>query len=180
MRLRDALREVRRPDRRPLVSSEEILLAHKLSQPPAEMPRWRVPALFIGLLTGLAINWAGRRHPRLLAGLALPFWLLCAALGGVMLYLWLATSHVAGHGNENILLLSPLCLLLLPGGWSVARGRPASLRFQRFLWAVAASAAIAGFLKFLPFRPQENVEWVLLLLPVHLALARVFSPKARP
>lgn len=180
MRLRDSLREARRADGRPLVSSEETLLVHRLSQPPVEMPRWRVAALFIGLALGLLITWAGARRPRWVAGLALPFWMMCSVLGGVMLFLWLATAHVAGHGNENILLLSPLCLLLLPGGWSVARGRPAPRRFQQLLWAVAAGAAIAGFLKFLPFRPQENVEWVLLLLPVHLALARVFSPKARP
>ena len=37
---------------------------------------------------------------------------------------------------------------------------------------------MAGFLKFLPFRPQENVEWVLLFLPMHLALARTFDPKS--
>ena len=39
-------------------------------------------------------------------------------------------------------------------------------------------AAVAGFLKFLPFRPQQTVEWVLLLLPLHLALARRFAPRA--
>jgi hypothetical protein len=58
------------------------------------------------------------------------------------------------------------------------RGRRPSKRFHLLVWAVAGSAAIAGFLKFLPFLAQENVEWVLLLLPVHLALAKVFSPKA--
>jgi hypothetical protein len=36
---------------------------------------------------------------------------------------------------------------------------------------------VAGFLKFLPFRPQQNVEWVLLLLPLHLALARSLDPR---
>jgi hypothetical protein len=45
------------------------------------------------------------------------------------------------------------------------------------LVAVAAGAALAGFLKFLPFRPQQNVEWVLLLLPLHWALLRALAPR---
>jgi hypothetical protein len=177
MRLRDSLREVKRRDGRPLVAAEEVLLPHRLSLPPAEMPRWRVPALFVGLALGLAAAWLGRRRPRLLAGLALPFWLLAGATGSLMLYLWFGTAHVAGHGNENLLLFSPLCLLLLPGGWRALRGRPATRWSGTLLWLVAGSAAIAGFLKFLPFRPQENVEWVLLLLPLHLALARQLAPR---
>ncbi len=182
MRLRDALREVKRADGRPLVASEQQLLPHRLSLPPDEVPRWRVPALFAGLAAALAAGWLGRRRPRLLAALALPFWLLCSLAGSLMIYLWLATAHAAGHGNENILLFSPLCLLLLPGGWRLLRARESSPRhrhvfFERLLWVVAASAAIAGFMKFLPFRPQENVEWVLLLLPLHLVLALQFAPR---
>ena len=178
MRLRDSLREVKRADGRPLVVSEKRLLPHRLSLPPEEMPRWRIPALLVGLATALLITWAGRRRPRWLALLALPFWLAAGLTGVVMLYLWFGTAHVAGHGNENILLFSPLCLLLLPGGWQVLRGRSASSRFRLLLWVVAGSSAIAGFLKFLPFRPQENVEWVLIVLPIHLALAKLFSPKS--
>jgi hypothetical protein len=178
MRLRDSLREVKRADGRPLVSSEQVLLPHKLSQPPAEMPSWRVPALFAGLAAAFAAFQLGRRRPRLLAALAMPLWLIGGLAGLLMLYIWMGTAHVAGYGNENILLLSPLSLLLLPGGWQQLRGRKGSSRFQTLLWVVAGSAAIAGFLKFLPFRPQENVEWVLLLLPLHLVLAKVFAPKA--
>lgn len=178
MRLRDSLREVKLADGRPLVISEQPLLPHRLSLPPAEMPRWRVPALFTGLAIAVAIAWGGRRRPRWVAAIALPFWLLAGLTGAVMLYLWTATEHVAGYGNENLLLLSPICLLLLPGGWQQLRGRSGSRAFRLLLWVVAGSAAVAGFLKFLPFRPQENVEWVLLLLPIHLALARLFAPKA--
>lgn len=177
MRLRDSLREVKLADGRPLVASEQILLPHRISLPPDEMPRWRVPALFAGIALAALILWGGRRKPRLLAALAMPFWLIAGLVGSLMLYLWLGTAHFAGYGNENILLLSPLSLLLLPGAWNVARGHAASQRMQSLLWLLAGSAAIAGFLKFLPFRPQGNVEWVLLLLPVHWALARVLSPK---
>jgi hypothetical protein len=154
-----------------------VLLPHLLQLPPEELPGWKTAALFIGLAAALATAWLGRRRPRLVAALAMPYWLVCGLAGVVMLYLWAATAHVAGHGNENILVLSPLCLPLLPGGWQCLRGRPAPRWFRIVLWVVAASAAIAGFLKFLPFRPQENVEWVLLFLPMHLALARTFDPK---
>ena len=177
MRLRDALREVKRADGKPLVAQEEALLPHRISMPPDEMPRWRVPALFAGLAAGLLLAWTGRRHPRALAAFALPFWFLCSLLSLVMAYLWLGSEHMAAHGNENLLLFSPLCLFLLPGAWAALRRRPVSPRFRQLLWVIAGSAAVAGFLKFLPFRPQENVEWVLLLLPIHLALARSFDPK---
>ena len=178
MRLRDSLREVKRIDGRPLVASERVLLRNRLAAPPTEMPGWRVPALFAGIVLGFAIFRLGVRRPRRLAALALPFWALCGVLGSVMIFLWLATAHIAGHGNENILLLSPMALLALPGAWALARGGVASPRLRALLWVLAGMAAIAGFLKFLPFRPQQNVEWVLLLLPIHLALAKVFSPRA--
>jgi hypothetical protein len=177
MRLRDALREVKLADGRPLVLSEEPLLPHRVGQPPAEAPQLRGAAFVTGLvLAGLAL-WTGRRKPRLLAGAALMFWTVAGLAGALMLFIWLGSAHVAGYGNENLLLLSPLCLFLLPGGWATLRGREPSPRFRALLVAVAACAVVAGFLKFLPFRPQQNVEWVLLLLPLHWALLRVFAPK---
>ena len=177
MRLRDALREVKLPDGRPLVASEQVLLPHRVAPAPAEAPRPRMGALIAGLLlAGLAL-WAARRAPRALAAGALLFWALAGTAGTVMALIWLATEHVAGHGNQNLLLLSPLCLFLLPGGWAKLRGREPSRRFRWLLWTVAGSAALAGFLKFLPFLVQENVEWVLLLLPLHWALLRTFDPR---
>lgn len=177
MRLRDSLREVDLIDGQPLVSQEIELLPHLIAQPALETPRWRVPALFGGIALAFGILGLGRRQPRLLAGLALPVWTIAGLFGIVMLFIWLGSAHVFGHANENLLLLNPLCLLLVPGGWRVLRGKTTTPSFRLFLWIIAGGAAIAGFLKFLPFRPQENVEWVLLLLPMHWALARVFSPK---
>ena len=179
MRLRESLREAKRADGKPLVLREERLLPHRLSLPPAEEPRWRMQALLAGLLLAVAASALGARRRRLLAGLALPFWTVCALAGATMAFIWLGTAHYAGHGNENLLLLSPLALGLLPGGWRMARGREPGRIFRGLLWVLAAMAAIAGFLKFLPFRPQQNVEWVLLLLPLHLALARALDPRPR-
>jgi type VI protein secretion system component VasF len=136
-----------------------------------------MPALALGLALALGASWLGGRRPRLLAGLALPFWTLAGSAGCLMAFIWFGTTHFAGHGNENLLLLSPLALGLLPGAWRAARGREAGPAFRFLLWTLAGLAAVAGFLKFLPFRPQQNVEWVLLLLPLHLALARRLAPK---
>lgn len=177
MRLRDALREVKLADGRPLVSSEAMLLPHRVAPAPAEAPRPRGAALFAGVLLAALALWSARRAPRALAAGALAFWAIAGLAGTVMALIWLATEHVAGHDNQNLLLLSPLCLFLLPGGWAKLRGREPSTRFRWLLWAVAGSAAVAGFLKFLPFLVQENVEWVLLLLPLHWALLRSFDPK---
>jgi type VI protein secretion system component VasF len=178
MRLRESLREAKGTDGRPLVATEERLLPHRLSLPPAEEPRWRSAALLVGLALALAVTWLGARRPRLLAGLALPFWLVAGLAGSLMAFIWLGTEHFAGHGNENLLLLSPLAFGLLPGGWRVLRGREGGRVFRILLWTLAGLAAVAGFLKFLPFRPQQNVEWVLLLLPLHLALARRLAPRS--
>jgi hypothetical protein len=177
MRLRDSLREIRLPDGRPLVASESQLLPHRLSMPPDEMPKVQSKAFFLGVMLALAALGLGRRQPRLLAALALPFWLIAGLAGSVMLFIWFGTAHVAGHANENILLLSPLSFLLLPGAWSCLRGRTPSARFGFYLWMIAGSAALAGFLTFFPFLLQQNLDWVLLLLPVHLALAKALSPK---
>lgn len=177
MRLRDALREVKLADGRPLVLSEEPLLPHRIGQPPAEAPQLRGAAFAAGLVLFGLVLWSARKAPRILAGAALVFWTVAGLAGALMLFIWFGSAHVAGHGNENLLLLSPLCLFLLPGGWAKLRGREPSARFRAVLVAVAACAVLAGFLKFLPFRPQQNVEWVLLLLPLHWALLRAFAPK---
>lgn len=177
MRLRDALREVKLADGRPLVASEQTLLPHRVAPAPAEAPRLRTTAFFAGVALAILALWSARRAPRVMAAGALVFWTVAGLAGIVMALIWLATEHVAGHGNENLLLLSPLCLGLLPGGWAKLRGREPSARFRWLLWLVAGGAAVAGFLRFLPFLPQENVEWVLLLLPLHWALLRAMDPK---
>ncbi len=180
MRLRDALREVKLADGRPLVVAEERLLPHRIGQPPAEAPRLRGAALVAGLLLAIAVLATARRAPRVLAAAAGLFWLVAGLAGATMLFIWFGTSHVAGHANLNLLLLNPLALALLPGAWARLRGRPSSPRFRTLLWIVAGAAALAGFAQFLPFVRQQNVEWVLLLLPLHWALLRALDPPGKP
>jgi hypothetical protein len=178
MRLRDSLREVKLADGRPLVVEETTLLPHRLDLPPAEMPDVRLRALVAGAVLALGLLWLAKRRRRVVGAIALVFWTLCGLVGALMLFIWLGTAHVAGYANQYLLLLSPLAFALLPGGWALARGRAPSRRFDAWLWVLAGSAAIAGFLTFLPFLAQRNLDLVLLLLPVHLALAYGLSRPA--
>jgi hypothetical protein len=170
MRLADNLREVRLADGQPLVAGEEMLLPHRIAPEPADPSRaWWLHALAGCALAALALV-AGKRRPRLLAALALPFWLACGLVGALLLYLWTGTQHWAAWANHNLLLLDPLCLLLLPGGWALARGRRAGRMFAWTLPAVALLAVAALALAWLQVRTQQNMRWIVLLLPLHLAL----------
>ena len=179
-RLADDLREARRADGRPLVVEEIELLPQRLPPEPGDRPRPILPWLFAGLLgAGLALALA-RLRPRLLAGLALPFWLLCGLLGLVLALGWAFTEHRAMFANRNLLLLSPLCLLLLPGGWALLRGRAPSPLFRRVLLLVAVLAALACLPLWLQVAPQRNGHWIALLFPLHAALALAWARPRAP
>lgn len=175
MRLRDSLRQVTLQDGKPLVSGEEELLPHRLSMPPEDMPPWTKTAFMIGIALAIGIFFLAKRTPRLLSGLAGIFWLCAGLLGCLMLFVWFGSAHWAGYRNANLLLMSPLALTLLPGAWCKLRNKNPGKYFNHLLWLSAALAAFAGFLQFLPFLAQQNFEWVLMLLPVHLALAKSLS-----
>ena len=170
-RLADDLREARRADGRPLVVEEVELLPQRLPPEPKSRPRPLLPWLLAGLLLAGLMLALARLRPRLLAGLALPFWTLCGLLGLVLALGWAFTEHRAMFANRNLLLLSPLCLLLLPGGWSVLRGRAPGTLFRRVLVVVAVLAALACVPLWLQVAPQRNGHWIALLLPLHAALA---------
>ncbi|KAF1703548.1 hypothetical protein CSC66_07460 [Pseudoxanthomonas kaohsiungensis] len=178
MRLADSLREARNRQGRPLVQSEQELLPHLVAPEPVEAPRRWWPWLLAGLSLAAAI-FAARRRPRLLAGFALPLWLLCGLAGALLVFLWGFTAHQAGWANRNLFLLSPLCLLLLPGGIALLRRRVPGRLFRPLLWAVAAIAMLGWILQWLSLQPQYNLSWIALLLPVHVALALALGRRSR-
>lgn len=180
MRLRDSLREVRTAAGTPLVVSEEVLLPHRITAPPVEPPRWWPRFAFTGIVLAIGVLVLAGRRPRLLAGLAFAFWLACGLAGLGLAALWGLTEHRSAWGNENLLLVSPLCLLLLPGALARARGRPSGRMFAATLQLVAALAGLAVFVSFLPFRPQDNLDWIVLLLPLHLGLLKALGAPPRP
>lgn len=177
MRLADSLREAKNAAGRPLVQSEMQLLPHRIAAEPAETPRRWLPWLGAGLVIAIALAFAGRRWPRAVAGLAVPFWLLCFVGGALLVYLWGFTEHWAAWANRNLLLLNPLCVLLIPGAIAVLRRRTPAAWFGWLMAAIAVGALVAWFLHWLPLRLQYNQTWIALLLPVHLALAYVFMPR---
>ena len=175
MRLADSLRQAKNSAGRPLVQSEQVLVPHRIAPEPAEAPRRWWPWLLLGCALAAGIVVAGRRHLRAVASFALPLWLLCGIAGLVLVYLWGFTEHRAAWANRNLLLLNPLCLLLIPGAIAVLRRRTPRRLFSWLTMLVAACALLAWFLHWLPIPLQYNQSWVALLLPVHLALAYVFS-----
>lgn len=173
MRLADALRQARNSDGRPLVQSEQELLPHRIDPEPKEFPRRWWPWLLCGLAIAAGVL-ALRNRPRLLAGLGLPLWLLCAVAGGLLVFLWGFSTHYAAWANRNLLLLSPLCVLLLPGAVRLLRRRPPGRMFTVVLWLVALQALAALVLHWLSLQAQYNVQWIV-LLPIHAALAWVLG-----
>jgi hypothetical protein len=170
MRLADSLREATGTDGRALVVSEEQLLPHRIAPEPAEYARPWWPWALWGIAVALGILGLGRSAPRALAMVALPAWTVMGLLGVLMAFIWIGTAHRAGWANQNLLLFNPLCLLLLPGALRIARGRAAGMWFRRCLLLVVACAVVAWIVRWLPFPEQDNMRWIALLLPIHLAL----------
>lgn len=171
MHLADGLRQARRADGRPLVLREQTLLPHRIAPEPVPAPRRWLPWLVAGLALAAAVAWLGRRRERPVLWIAAPAWIACTLLGAVMLFLWTATVHRAGWANHNLLLFNPLCLLLLPGAWRIARGRNPGRVFRAVLWLVVACGVAAVMLLWLQMQPQRNAPWIGLLVPLHAALA---------
>jgi len=179
-RLADDLRTIRRPDGRPLVSSEIELLPQKQAAEPTGGGVTLWAWLLAGVVSALVVANIHRRHDRPLAALAGLFWLLCGLPGMVLALAWACTDHHALWANRNLLLLNPLCLLLLPGALSVLRGRLPSHSFKALLLAVVVIAGLACLPLWLQVYPQRNAHWIALLLPLHAAFAWRWVRDPRP
>ena len=171
MRLADSLREATGTDGRPLVASEQQLLPHRIAPEPAEYARPWWPWALWGIATALVLIVIGRKAPRAMAALAIPFWTVSGLLGALMLFIWFGTAHHAGWANQNLLLFNPLCMLLLPGGWRLARGRAAGAVFDGVLTLLVVCGMVAWIMRWLPpFPDQDNTHWIAVLLPLHVVL----------
>lgn len=161
----------------PLVAREVRLHAGMLPDPPDFPPAWTWQALATGVTTALALLALVRYRKRAWARIAFASSAALIALvlglaGLVLAALWAFTDHVSAWRNENLLLLNPLCLLLLPAWFSAYRARwQPSFFAQRLALLIAALAGVALFVKVLPWFIQDNGGWIALLLPLHVALA---------
>ena len=166
------------PDGRPVVSSRRMLAESRIAEPPVLPPDLRPWFAVLGLAIAIALTMLHATRQNALsrftfASITTLLSLLFGLGGLVLIGLWGLTEHQSAWRNENILLLNPLCLLLLPT-WiaSFRRNWTVSPRAQILAWAILFCAAVGLFLKVLPSFVQANLHWILLILPIHLALAR--------
>ena len=183
MVLARVLREVQVPvagdGARPLVVSDRLLAPNRITAPPALPPDLRLPLLATGLLWAALIvvplRWPQRHALRRVGAIAGGLYALLGGLAGLlMLALWTLTAHRAAWGNENLWLFNPALLLLIVPLLQRTGADVRGSGFARGLAALLAlAAAFALFSKILPGFPQQNLPWILLGLPLDLALAGV-------
>ena len=171
MLLQQSLARIKLNDGRALVSENQNVLPHRLIQPPSELPQWSLMAMVIGLALA-GIFMLAKRKPRILQLMILSFWLLSGLLGWVMVLVWVGTEHIFTHGNENILLFSPLAWLAFGLYFVQHKSEHFSKAYQGVLLLMAVMAVGAVFLKFMPFSSQQNMHWILMVLPLHWLIIR--------
>ena len=161
----------------PLVARETVVSPGHLPPPPPLPPNWIWQALAIGIAAGFGLLAFAQARTRVwarvaLAGGASPIALVCGLSGLILIALWALTDHVAAWHNENLLLLNPLCILLIPAWIGSVRKRWQPSRFAQTLSIlIVLLAGVALILKLFPAFAQDNLFWIALLLPIHLALA---------
>ncbi len=160
----------------PLVARDVLLARAAIPDPPEFAPYWVWQFFAIGIAFSLLLIWLAKRRDRSWARYSLAtlssISVLILGLSGLLLIaLWGFTEHQFAWRNENLLLFNPLCLLLLPSWLTSARARWLPSRFARYLTVlIVVLAAFAWFAKILPWFPQDNRQWIALLLPLHVAL----------
>ena len=93
--------------------------------------------------------------------------------------LWLGTDHAAAWRNENLLLVSPFWWLTLPAWLVLMRRDQVSGRVARVAmlggWLAFAGIALGALVKVFRSFDQANIEWLLLLWPLVLAMRHVLA-----
>ena len=192
MRLRDFLRDVRRPDATgtavPLVRLERTLYTARrapealTAQGLALGPMGPLAAVWFLLLVPVSV--AARRRRRGVAAVAVGLWCTVTGLVGlILLGMWLGSAHVFWYRNLTLLLASPVALAL---AWPAARGvwRGEAGRWVRWgTLALAGQTALA--LALAPLVAQRLAGPLMLFAAANLAMALVVwrhavAPQARP
>ncbi|MBD8873106.1 DUF4105 domain-containing protein [Rhodanobacter sp. DHB23] len=173
--LQDNLRGIRVPDghggSQPLVQDERLLSPNHVAVPPAQAPDLRMPLGLAGLVFAAALALTARRQPTIHALLGTLYLVAAGLVGLVLLALWTLTSHHSAWANANLLLFSPLAFLVLPALWRMRRGIAPTRYANAVLVLQLLAALVAVLLHLLPGTVQQNQPWILLALPVWLALA---------
>jgi hypothetical protein len=161
-----------------LVASTQTVLPHRLGKPPSELPQWQITAIAVGALLAFAFI-AAQRKPTFARALMLTFWCFAGFFGTVMLLLWLFSAHRFAFANENLLLLSPLAVLL-PALFALRERHHWRNAYVIAVKAVALMAVMAAAFKLLGFSAQSNMNWLLLILPLHAVVCRYALREINP
>ena len=159
--LMQAVAEARLPDGTPLAGPVRTLAEAGEALVLEQTPKFWLPMLIAGLLLAallLVVRGAAFK------ALAIPLSLISGVGGVILLLAWFATDHWAMGANHNLLLFSPLSLLLLPA----CAGRRGQYSFA-LAALIAAGAVLAPLL--LLVQAQQHLHWIMLWLPLHLAMA---------
>ncbi|MBA3656228.1 MAG: DUF4105 domain-containing protein [Gemmatimonadaceae bacterium] len=184
LKLRDHLRKVsvsvKSGRAEPLVVRELDLAASSRPADRVTAPNYAVGFAIFGfgiatlfiLLLWLSVT--GLRTTKTLLRFTASLWCVVAGLAGLALILaWTVTNHVFMRGNENILQLNPLLLLLgvlIPFAFKVVRVRRTVMGLA---FTCAGLSVLGFFLQVLPALDQPNGEIIGLAMPVQVALAFV-------
>ena len=147
---------------------DKMLYSGTLPVPPSSPTSMWYRFLLLGLLvTGLA--WlSGKFMPPVWSeGLSLAWVLICTTNGLILASMWLFTDHEVTRFNANLLLFSPIAILILV---------PKFRRIGSMLFA--GSTAVGCLLLLLPAH-QYNLDALALLAPLNLTVAGYFLGKKR-
>lgn len=177
------VRELRVPDESgrlvPLVTREATVVSVDRYHVDAAPPHWATRFFGAGLLLAVGILTGLMRGSRGVIGRGVGvLWLVIAGTGGlVLLFLWLGTNHVATRNNWNLLLLSPLALVLV-----IPLIRRHDSAWWRGVAMVVGGMTLVGLaLAHLPrITHQVNLDTAMLTAPPGLAVAFLAWWLSRP
>lgn len=190
-RLRDALRDVRVRSDSAGAPAPFVLEERTLHQSRSHFERETTPSLWpayltIGLVLAVllvAIDAAAvksrRRGVETILRFDIAVWSLIAGVLGLIVSLaWLITEHVFWYRNDNLLLLNPLSLfvaVLAP----LSVWKPRYTRAAAILAVIALMASAIAIISYaIPPLRQDNLPLILLILPLHLAIAHALWRRA--
>jgi hypothetical protein len=164
---------------RPLVKESRVWFEANRAPPPDEpAPTWP-PLVATGVALAAALLVVRRRRAALGALVALTG-LVFGGAGTVLFLMWTITDHMVAHHNENLFVMSPVTLLLLPLGLAVSAGKRGAVRAlypHSLVLLVIALVDVAG--KLTPWLPQKNAPFLALMLPILVALVVAARTQAR-
>ena len=161
-------------NRVPLVKTQDLLYQAKRADVADAPPAWGKWYLLMGLATGGAMLALAQRRGnwprRLLIAMILAWAILIGGAGWILVGFATLTSHWSTHYNENLLQCSPLAIAFLFCAIGAVRRRARVLA-----WLLLGSSIAGVAMKATATMDQSNWPIIAWVLPVHAALAIMFT-----